>query len=133
MEVVSFSNNVKSLSAKYIDSKNIDIKNFSAKLEQDFTVYNTEAFNNANDVKIGGYSALYLTGKKYGEDIFKYKDIEVNSNETIITDLIIETPANLYFLYINTPKVIDSETKTTCELIPEDLVNAINKIGRAHV
>jgi hypothetical protein len=126
MEVVSFSNNAKCLSAKYIDSKNIDIKNFSAKLEQDFTVFNTEAFNTANDVKIGGYSALYLTGKKYGEDIFKYKDIEVNNNDTVVTDLVIKTPTNSYFLYINTPKVIDSETKTTCELIPEELVNAIN-------
>jgi hypothetical protein len=126
MEVVSFSNNVKCLSAKYIDSKNIDIKSFSAKLEQDFTVFNTEAFNTANDVKIGGYSALYLTGKKYGEDIFKYKDIEVNNNDTVITDLIIQTPTNSYFLYINTPKVIDSETKTTCELIPEELINNIN-------
>jgi len=126
MEVVSFSNNAKCLSAKYIDSKNIDIKNFSAKLEQDFTVFNTEAFNTVNDVKIGGYSALYLTGKKYGEDIFKYKDIEVNSNEIVITDLIVETPDNTYFLYINTPKVIDSETKTTCELVSEGLINNIN-------
>ena len=126
MEVVSFSNNAKCLSAKYIDSKNIDIKNFSAKLEQDFTVFNTEAFNTANDVKIGGYSALYLTGKKYGEDVFKYKDIEVNNNNTVVTDLIIETPTNSYFLYINTPKVIDSETKTTCELVSEELINNIN-------
>lgn len=126
MEVVSFSNNSKCLSAKYIDNKNIDIKNFSAKLEQDFTVFNTEAFNTASDVKIGGYSALYLTNKKYGEDIFEYKNIETNSNNTVVTDLIIETPTDSYFLYINTPKVIDSETKTTCELVLENLVKTVN-------
>jgi hypothetical protein len=126
MEVVSFANNTKCLSAKYIDSENIDIKNFSAKLEQDFTVINAEAFNAANDVKIGGYSALYLTEKKYGEDIFEYKNIEINNTNTIVTDLIIESSTGFYFLNINTPKIIDSETRTTCELVPGELVNNIN-------
>jgi hypothetical protein len=126
MEVVSFANNTKCLSAKYIDSENIDIKNFSAKLEQDFTVINTEAFNTANDVKIGGYSALYLTEKKYGEDIFEYKNIEINDNNTVVTDLIIETSTGSFFLNINTPRTIDSETRTTCELVVEELINNIN-------
>ncbi len=126
MEIVSFSSNVKCLSAKYIDHQNIDIKNSSTRIEQAFTLHNSELLNSVNDVKIGGYSALYLTNLKRGEDILEYKRIITNSEDTILTNFISKSTEEDFYLYINTPKLIDAETKTTCEFVAKSLVDNIN-------
>lgn len=126
MEIVSFSSNVKCLSAKYIDHQNIDVKNSSTRIEQAFTLHNSELLNSVNDVKIGGYSALYLTNLKRGEDILEYKQIITNSEDTILTNFISKSTEEDFYLYINTPKLIDAETKTTCKFVAKSLVDNIN-------
>jgi len=128
MEVVDFSSNTKSLSAKYIDYQNIDIKNFSSKLEQGITVFDADIFNSVKDVKAGGYSALYLTEQKYGEDILKFKDVITSAENIFITDFIINSTGQNYYFYINTPRTIDANTKTTCKFIPEDSIESLNNI-----
>lgn len=126
MEVVNFSSNAKCLSAKYIDHQNIEINNFSTKIEQEFTIFNIEALNSANDVKIGGYNALYLTEPKYGEDILSYKRVLRNEENIIVTDIFVQSSNDKYFLYINIPNVIGIDTKTTCDFVEQSLVKNRN-------
>ena len=81
MEIVNFTDSVRSLSAKYIDDTNIDIKSTKVRIEQDYSIYNADILSQANDVKTGGYSTLYLSSKKYGEDILQYKQVITNTED----------------------------------------------------
>lgn len=126
MEVVSFSSNTKCLSARYIDSQNINIKNSITRLEQGATLYNSELLDSIKDVKIGGYSALFLTNQKYGEDILQYKQILNIKEDVIFTSFISKATSEDYYLYINPPNVIDAETKATCEFIADSKIDKIN-------
>lgn len=125
MEVVDFSSNAKCLSASYIDSNNIDIASYTTKLEQGPIVHNTELFNGSKDCKIGGYTSLYLSNLKYGDEILSFKDPLYNTNNIITTDISFFDIDPIY-LIINLPQVIDNNTTTTYDIIPYDQIDKTN-------
>lgn len=128
MEIVNFTDSVRSLSAKYIDDTNIDIKSTKVRIEQDYSIYNADILSKANDVKTGGYSTLYLSSKKYGEDILQYKQVITNTEDILITNLVYgnSNKDQECYLYINTPTTILPDSKTTCEFLLESQIDKIN-------
>lgn len=86
MDVVEFIDGVKSLSAQYIDN-NIDINVNNISIEQGLNIFKSPAFDSIKDIKIGNYSALYLTSKKYASDIITFKTVNESPVSKIITYL----------------------------------------------
>lgn len=125
MEVVNFADSARILSASFID-KNISIKSTKKVIEQDLSIYDTAMFSAANDVKTGGYSTLYLSEQKYGEDIIEFKEIISNSKNTIITTIANNLGNETSLLYINPPKIVSLNTTATCKFILKPLVDKIN-------
>ena len=132
MDIVDASAALTSISATYIDSENVSVRSENIFLEQNINIHFLNALSALNDTRINNYSALYLTNKIRGGDIFEYNLVTTEYKEIVPTYIAANSIAGINsttrYLYIDEESSSADPTYTSYSLrlsgdIPDDMFN----------
>ena len=123
MDTLLFNSGARTLSANYVGT-DLKIKSETYTLESNGVIYKSSIFNNASDVKINNYSAIYLTDKRSTRDFFEFDAVEEKKLQDLVTPIFINTCNNGEQLYLYIEETTTDENKQSFPylLLPESKI-----------